>query len=308
MKSVLRFQFALLLVVLLFPRGKTLAEDAEAIAWRITVPHFELRDASIEDSIRALAAKSRSLDPAHVGVNFVWPGSLSKTAQLNLCLNNIPLREVARYVGRLAGLRLMSQPHALIFVPEDEHRVPVAARFSPAADAADQLMLARVEFRDATLLAAIDYLTAAARSVDPHKQGVNVVLDVPSETRDARVTLSLTNLPFGEALRYVAEQANLIVVEETYALVVTTPDSRKTSVRPAAQTLPGGIGQRAAPAGPWPNPLAKPAEATTKGYVSRALDGEIQPEKSGFIPIRTMGGWPVAVDPWIKLSTDGQAK
>ncbi|MEP6670566.1 MAG: hypothetical protein ABJF10_15505 [Chthoniobacter sp.] len=297
---------ALLAAAFLLPAPRARAEDAEARAWRMNVPQFELRDASIVESFRALAARSRALDPAHEGINFAWPDGLPTDVRLNLHLVNVPLREAARYVARLAGMRLAPREYALLFLPDDDllPNVPPPPSFSAAARTAAELILPRVEFRDATLPAALAFLEAAARAVDPRKTGVNVVLDIPPELRDTRITLSLTNLPFGEALRYAATQANLVVVEESYALVVTLPDGTQPP-RPDQQPLPGE------PASPdmsqWKSRLDKRTQAASPG-AARDLSGDIQPEKSGYIPRRSMGGFPSSLDPNNQLDTNGRAK
>jgi hypothetical protein len=196
-------------------------ESAETKAWRIVVPQFELKDASVEDGIRALQAKSRALDPAHEGVNFVQAATVPADKRLNLHLVNVPLREVARYVARLAGLQLAARQNALIFQPAEGPPAPVSSRVNQVVVVASQLVLPRVEFRDASLPSAFSYLETAGRNADPRKVGVNIVLDVPPETRELRLTLSLTRVPFYDALRYAAEQANLVIIEEPYALVIT---------------------------------------------------------------------------------------
>src|SRR6188472_1549113 len=105
-----KFFAALTALLFLAPVLRTLGETAEEKAWRTNVPLFELRDASLEDSIRVLVRCSRALDPSNDGVNFVWPPrqSLPAEARINLRLANVPLYEVARYVGRLHGLRMDS--------------------------------------------------------------------------------------------------------------------------------------------------------------------------------------------------------
>ena len=285
-------------LLILAPMPNTRAENVESKAWRTTIPLFELRDASIDESIRALGARSRDLDPSHIGVNFVWPPSLPTDTRLNLRLANVPLYEAARYVGRLAGLRLDSDAHALIFTPDLGRNTPSKPRFSPAARAAQGLLLPRIEFRDATLGSAITQLGKAARAVDPAQAGVNVVLDIPPETYQRPITLSLTAVPLSEALRYAAELADLMVIEEPYALVVTT---RKPSTSPLA---PARNGSEARPYQQAWTPLSKPPEPVTNGGAMRDLEGDIQPDRSGYVGRRSMGGWPLALDPWNQLGSN----
>ena len=221
--------------VVLPPARSEAAEDAGRKAWQINVPLLELREASIDESVRALATKSRELDPAHTGVNFIWRGNPPADTRLNLRLANVPLYEASRYVARLAGARLEADQHALVFVPDHSRNAPSAgSRVSQAALTARELILPRVEFRQAALPEALAYLEKLARAVDPRKAGVNVVLDAPPQMREAKISLSLAKVPFGDALRYAAGLANLVVEEEPYALVVAVPKPKPSERKPAA--------------------------------------------------------------------------
>jgi hypothetical protein len=271
------------------------AQDVEAKSWRMPVGRFELRDASIEESIRALADRSRALDPTHEGINFVRFTNAPTDTQINLRLSNIPLHEAARYVARLAGMRLAVGQHALLFVPDpDAHSVP-DGRVSAAGQIASGIIIPRVEFRNATLAAALRRLEDIARAADRGKLGFNIVLDVPPAQRETPITLSLANVPAREALRYVADLADLVVIEEPYALVVTTSGARPAPADPAPALADGQPSGLDALAQSRTRLDAQAQPATNNTY--RDLNGNLQPEKSGYVPQRSMGGWPMAIDP-----------
>ena len=289
--------------LLLMLSGAAFGESVESKASRIKVPLLEVRDATIEESVRVLVAKSREFDPSREGVNFVWSAPWPEETRLNLRLVNVPLREAARYVARLAGMRLTADHHALVFAPAEGGGAPPVYRASPAAQKAATLILPRVEFLDATLPATLDYLVNRSRALDPEKLGVNVVLDVPPEQRETRITLSLRDAPLREALRYAAQLADLIVMEEPYALVVTASKPRRHE--PGQKMKPIIESQRLKPVKGLTGSLAEPAEAGSTGrYESRTMSGAIQPEKSGYVPRRSLGGWPAALDPRNKLGVN----
>jgi hypothetical protein len=90
------------------------------------------------------------------------------------------------------------------------------------------LILPKVEFRDATFGAALDYLKqqAAKQSVQ-----VSIVSQLPAEfSQTQKATLNLANVPFTEALRYLCEQGNATFQIQKYAVVVKS----KTAVEAAA--------------------------------------------------------------------------
>jgi hypothetical protein len=215
--------FPALLVAAIFlslPR-LALSQTPEAKAWAIIVPKIEFRGATLDESVSFFRKKSQELDPARQGLNIVSFASLPEDRKLNLRLTNIPLREALRYTAQLSGLRLSADQHALTLIKGERNGPPAGFRGVTAADTAAQLTIPKLEFREATLPEVLDFFTARSCELDPKKHGVNIVLDVPPEKREARISLSLQNVPLGEAVRYAAQLAGLDVVGEPYALVIS---------------------------------------------------------------------------------------
>lgn len=118
----------------------------------------------------------------------------------------------------------------------------------------DRIMIPRVEFRDATVREAVDFLKQKSRELDvaesdPTRKGVNIVLQLESvgavavpapatddptgleaalpeattsvsNLADTRITLSLANVPLAEALRYITTLANLKIKIDPYAVAI----------------------------------------------------------------------------------------
>jgi hypothetical protein len=83
------------------------------------------------------------------------------------------------------------------------------------------LILPKVEFRDATFSSALDYLKQQAAKVSNGQVQVSFVVQLPEEfVRSKNITLSLANVPFTEALRYVGDIAEVRFSVEKYAIVV----------------------------------------------------------------------------------------
>lgn len=120
------------------------------------------------------------------------------------------------------------------------------------------IVIPRIEFRDASVREAIEFLRQQAEANDPAtdgRKGVDIVLRLttlgrPAETvvalapshassdapvpaaspaisappssspADARITITLNEVPLAEALRYIASQANLKVKIEPYAVLI----------------------------------------------------------------------------------------
>lgn len=93
----------------------------------------------------------------------------------------------------------------------------------------DEIHIPSINFREATVREALDYIKMRAAALDqsepdPNKRGINIVLKLDPATQDAasaqRITLQLTDVPLGQALTYIAQAANLKVKVEPYAVAI----------------------------------------------------------------------------------------
>ncbi len=93
------------------------------------------------------------------------------------------------------------------------------------------ILIPKLEFREATIREAVDFLKQQSFALDtaepdPAKRGVNIVLRLEEplpgtiDPAQARITVSLTNIPLVEALRYVTGLANLKFKVEPYAVSI----------------------------------------------------------------------------------------
>ena len=83
------------------------------------------------------------------------------------------------------------------------------------------LIIPQIQFREATLGAALDYFKKAVDKQSGGKQAINFVVQLPAEQVNTQsVTLNLANIPVTEALRYMGELVNATFVYEKYAIMV----------------------------------------------------------------------------------------
>ncbi len=132
-----------------------------------------------------------------------------------------------------------------------------------------RIMIPRIDLRDTTVREAVEFLKQRSRELDTStddpqgKRGVNIVLKLnpsqpdltvpPAEgptpvggTADTRVTLSLTNVPVIEALRYLTELAGLKYKIEPYAVSIVPITENTTDLLTKKYRVPPGF----IPAGP----------------------------------------------------------
>jgi hypothetical protein len=84
----------------------------------------------------------------------------------------------------------------------------------------DKTIIDRIDFRDASVGDALDFLGKKIAAVSPAGNKVNIVQQLTEEEKLTRVTLTLHNVPASEALKYIGQIANLTVSYEQFAVVV----------------------------------------------------------------------------------------
>jgi general secretion pathway protein D len=99
----------------------------------------------------------------------------------------------------------------------------------------EKLIVPKVEFKEATLGSVLDFLKQTAAKASEGKTAVNFVVQLPDEqVKTKTVTLSLTNVPMSEVLRYLGGLADIDFAYEKYAILVK-PHVATTQTAPAQQ-------------------------------------------------------------------------
>ncbi|MCX6839637.1 MAG: hypothetical protein NTX35_17775 [Verrucomicrobia bacterium] len=119
----------------------------------------------------------------------------------------------ARLVNPATGKPLDPKP-AAEKSPLQAKREPI-----PAEVQANKIILPKVQFQDATLTEAVEFLRVKSRELDPEKKGLNILIK-PGGNPNNRITMQLKDVPAYEALRYCAEIAGhqLSVGENAFIL------------------------------------------------------------------------------------------
>lgn len=230
-----------------------------AKAKTIVVPKVDFREASVREVLDFLGQRMKALDPAREGINIVYktpvvdsappaappapgipglagggapaPAPAAGQRTVTLTMQNVPASEILKYVADLTDCSLRWDPNAVV-VSAPVNQQKVAEKPRPEASIGDKVNIAttvkplqttkipKVDFREATVSEAFDYLGQMSRKLLPGGKGVNFVLNV-GDAKDRKVTLSENNMSVIDAARYVAELAGLDVTIEEFAVVVT---------------------------------------------------------------------------------------
>jgi general secretion pathway protein D len=106
-----------------------------------------------------------------------------------------------------------------------------------------------LDFNNATIEEATNFLSIESKRLDPEHKGVNFVIQPEASTTAKPVTITLNNVPLGEALRYVCQLANVKFKVQDYAISIVpfsqnTDDliSRNFNVQPDFVAPPAAAG------------------------------------------------------------------
>lgn len=111
----------------------------------------------------------------------------------------------------------------------------------------DEIIIPRLNFTDATVREAIEYLRDVSAQQDrggdaTGDRGVNIVLKLDAAAASQTITIDLANIPLREALDYITRLANLKTKLEPYAvLIVPLSEATDTLVTKEYRVPPGFI-------------------------------------------------------------------
>ncbi len=103
--------------------------------------------------------------------------------------------------------------------------------------ALQKLIMEKVEFREATLAEALDFLKQKGNQLAAGKVAINFVLQLDEQAQARKVTITMQKVPLSEVLRYVGDLADVQFVYEQYAIVVKP----KGGAQPQAAETSGGV-------------------------------------------------------------------
>ena len=109
----------------------------------------------------------------------------------------------------------------------------------------NDIIIPRINFTDATVREAIEYLRDRTATLDPasgEDGGINIVLKLDQAAASQTITIDLANIPLREALDYITRLANLKTKVEPYAvLIVPLSEPTETLITKQYQVPPGFI-------------------------------------------------------------------
>lgn len=106
-------------------------------------------------------------------------------------------------------------------------------------EALKKIILEKVEFREASLPEALEFLKQKGTQLGEGKVAINFVLQLDEQTQNAKITITLQKVPLAEVLRYVGDLASVQFVYEPYAIVVKPKGAAQSAPTTTAAESPG---------------------------------------------------------------------
>ena len=124
----------------------------------------------------------------------------------------------------------------------------------PITRLASQIIIPRLEFKEATVTEAALYVRRKVTELDPQHQGFNIVVRLGDGAPERKITLALSEVPALEVLKYIADLAGLEMEIRDHAIVLS---GRGFPADAAPGTPPVDFAPVVSPAPALPNPPAK---------------------------------------------------
>ncbi|MFL6519623.1 MAG: Amuc_1098 family type IV pilus outer membrane protein [Chthoniobacterales bacterium] len=196
------------------------------------------------------------------------------------------------------------------------------------------IIIPKVEFRDASIREALEFLRQQAAENDPGvegRKGVDIVLrlnaigtrtetvsttstttaatttiSAPSiNSADARITITLNQIPLGEALRYIASQAGLKVKIEPYAVsIIPLSEMTNDLLTKQYRVPPGFIAGTLTPTG---TALNQPATSEAKGVHNTGTGKDTQESTGGRLLVNREGAKEFLESQGVSFSVPGSS-
>jgi len=211
------------------PHFRSVAEKLNTII----IPEYPASDLTLEEVVEFLRIKSRAREnPATVssdrGVNIViiTGGERKLPARSGLLLKDVPLGEALRHVTGLVNLKFTIEQHAVAIREPQDMRPSNVQKGSALQQQLGKMIRPTIQFQDATLEEAVEYLRISQGCLDTGDEPLNYaplnfVLHLREGIKRPPVSLDLRDIPISEALRYCAEISNARLRYDTAAVMIT---------------------------------------------------------------------------------------
>lgn len=175
-------------------------------------------------------------------------------------------------------------PQPAITPPEADAVQPSPADPAQATrDEASKIIIPSIQFRDATVREAVEFLRQKSRVWTETGKAIEINFSAPAGQKDKKLSISLTNVPLTDAVRYIADLADLPVKFAPGEITIGAPEKAASNPAPAGRPLSPEESPAGAKALSIILPKVEFREATIQEVLEylRVKAAEIDPEHAG---------------------------
>lgn len=154
----------------------------------IRYPKIDFADATLEDAAAFLSKASRDLTADKSGVNILIKSPTAAQKKVTLRVTSMPGAEAIRYCAEAAGFFVTWTGDAAVFSDQKNVASPTVAYDGGGrtlAGRAAKMIIPKVDFRDATMREALEFLASKSASLAPGGQRLNIIINSPPASRGA---------------------------------------------------------------------------------------------------------------------------
>lgn len=186
----------------------------------VILPKMEIAELSLMDAVNQLNASAKEAAKGQPVSRVVLDGSADPQSKVReLRLRNVPLSIAVRYCAEQTKHKVVVREGQLR-ITKDAPPSGTGAEEKPAAEskpagnaleAANKIIIPRVDFLNATLKEEVDFLNLRAKELSQDKPFFPIVIDpAVDETMVLNRELRLKNVPLSVALKYCVDAAGLV--------------------------------------------------------------------------------------------------
>jgi hypothetical protein len=248
--------------VFLVLSGLTASAEVEPLnamqaAERVIIPKVHFQEATLREAVDFIGMVSRKHAKDAKRLNVIVAIPPKPRPSISLQREGATMAAILKECAEQVGCEVQGEPHALVIREKGAPPLPAVAKGKEGKDVGlraiqtklDAIIFPRVDFREATVREAIEFVVQKSKQVDPDGAGVSIVLKLddqgpagppppaekaipgipglpadgaaPIQLPATRISLQASHIPMLELLRYVAGLADLQVTVEKFAIVIT---------------------------------------------------------------------------------------
>lgn len=206
----------------------------------LIIPEIKFSNASFDSAVEHLRQEAERSAAGTTNVNIVMlpPTDALRSRPVTLDIRDIPFLQALRYVCDQVGADYSVETYAIVVTERGQPPTRHGTAFFPNAQQhVYDLLIPRIELRQAVLTDALEVLRNDVRKLSGGGAQVNFVVHTSNDTETRPITLSLGEVPFREALRYICEEAEVDFTVEPSAIVVAGKGMALPAGQPLASSL-----------------------------------------------------------------------